>query len=504
MSDLSLSPTETAADVMRERVLLASILAAPGADLPPTLKEILRFAPAAFHDSNFGQIATAVRNSGKNGHVPDLLAIAEHLDSKLVPVLSQLAADAGNALPLDLAELEAAPFLKIIHATKITAVLGEAWTDSRDNPKDALAVAKNAIATLESVSAPLDDTSASLTIRTPDQILALPQSNSDNILGDRLLAQGQPMTLLGPGGIGKSRLALQLAAATRANRNFISLETHAPELRWLFLQTENGNRRFQYDLANLKLWLANDWPHVNDGLFIHTLETERDGWLSLESDANRKAMSDAIQHFEPDVVVFDPLNQICIGDPNKDVDMAATCSALTQLSRQGNPHRSIIALHHSLTGRAGAARAIGIERSSFGRNSKVLQAWTRGQINLAPISEDDNSTLAVACGKCSNGKEFPPFAIRLNPTSMIYELAPEIDMNQWRQDVSGTANNQPLMSPQRVAELCVVSGDTKNDLAKSIQNDCGCIRQNAYRYIKRAEQKHLISFDKRSNLYFRS
>jgi len=35
----------------------------------------------------------------------------------------------------------------------------------------------------------------------------------------------------------------------------------------------------------------------------------------------------------------------------------------------------------------------------YGRNSKVLHAWTRGQINLAPMSEDNNDVLALSCGK---------------------------------------------------------------------------------------------------------
>ena len=70
---------------------------------------------------------------------------------------------------------------------------------------------------------------------------------------------------------------------------------------------------------------------------------------------------------------------------------------------------------NALTGRGGAAKVTGHDRASFARNSKVMHAWTRGQINIAPIDPDDNSRLIVACGKCSNGKEFEKFAIKLNP-----------------------------------------------------------------------------------------
>src|SRR5688572_9100744 len=88
-----------------------------------------------------------------------------------------------------------------------------------------------------------------------------------------------------------------------------------------------------------------------------------------------------------------------------------------------------------LTGRVGAARATGFDRSSFGRNSKLLYAWTRGQINIAPQGPNDNSRLVVSCGKCSNGEEFPPFGIRLNRELMIYEPDPQFNLPDWEAGV---------------------------------------------------------------------
>ena len=341
-----------------------------------------------------------------------------------------------------------------------------------------------------------------LSIRTPDEILALPQDPFDNILGDRLLAKGQSLTLLGPGGIGKSRMLIQLAAQTIIGEKFLGLETHAPSLRWLIFQVENGNRRLQFDLGHLRDSIGDQWHRVNQQLLIHTLETDRDGWLSLEAEENQVAIAQALDTHKPDVVCFDPLNQIAIGDPNKDGDMAATCQAIGRICKKGNPQRAITVLHHAITGRAGAARAVGIERAGYGRNSKVLQAWTRAQINLAPASEDDNAVLAVLCGKSNNGKEFPPFAVRLNPESMLYEPAPDVDMEQWRADMTNKPT-APLMNPDRVRELCVVSGTDKTTLAKAIMEDCGCYRGSAYRYITRAEQAKKISLNKSHGTYFR-
>ena len=61
--------------------------------------------------------------------------------------------------------------------------------------------------------------------------------------------------------------------------------------------------------------------------------------------------------------------------------------------------------------RAGAAKAFGLERTGFARNSKVLQTWARGVVNVVPAEDDNNDTLVLACGKNSNGPEFAPVAV---------------------------------------------------------------------------------------------
>jgi hypothetical protein len=75
---------------------------------------------------------------------------------------------------------------------------------------------------------------------------------------------------------------------------------------------------------------------------------------------------------------------------------------------------------------------MGFDRSSFGRNSKVLFMWTRAQINVAPVRPDDNSVLIIASGKCSNFSEFEPFAARLDFETMLYSRDDDFDVDQWR------------------------------------------------------------------------
>ena len=343
-----------------------------------------------------------------------------------------------------------------------------------------------------------------LTLRAPDEILQMVFDDSDRIVGDRIIAKGQNATLCGASSVGKSRLALQMAAACITGRQFVTFETRSVNLKWLFIQAENSNRRLQFDFGKLRAWIGeHDWPVVNERLIIHTLETDDDGFLNLDDEANRAAILELIQDTKPDVALWDSLYNFQIGDLNKDQDMAATLRAITHLTKTGNPERVPFVLHHALTGRAGAAKATGYDRASFSRNSKVLHAWTRGQINVSAGSPDNNDTLILSCGKCSNGREFDPFAVRLNPDTFIYEPDPAFDLSAWESNMTGKPS-EPLMNPDRVRELCAVAGIAKADLAKCLMNDCGCARGTAYRHIAGAERAKTIKWSKANELYHRA
>ena len=329
-----------------------------------------------------------------------------------------------------------------------------------------------------------------LSVRRPDDLLSMEFDASDNMLADRVLAKGQFMTLLGPGGIGKSRLAIQLAISSITGRNFVGLETHGTNQSWLFVQTENNCRRLQSDLRNFKKWAGENWATVNERLHFHTVESDCDSYLPLNDSGAFNRIRQLIRDIKPGVVVFDPLRDFGVGDLNSDADMGETCQSIARLVRDGDPNRACIVLHHSLTGKIGASKANGFDRGSFGRNSKVLQGWTRGQINVAPASAEDNTRLIVACGKNSNGREFPPFGIKLNPDTMVYEVDPSFDLKAWEGEVSGKTST-PILSAEKVAELCDGSL-TKAKLVKLVRTETGCSQAFAYRVLDKAADRKLI------------
>jgi hypothetical protein len=77
----------------------------------------------------------------------------------------------------------------------------------------------------------------------------------------------------------------------------------------------------------------------------------------------------------------------------------------------------------------------GCDRANFGRNSKLLYGWAHAMINIAPLAKDDNNLLGIGSGKCSNAREFAPFAIRLNERMMLYERDDSVDVEALLENV---------------------------------------------------------------------
>jgi len=327
-----------------------------------------------------------------------------------------------------------------------------------------------------------------LSVRSVAELCCMEFDDADNYFGDRVIAESQPVTVLGPGGVGKSRLVMQLAILAILGRPFMDIETHAPGLRWLFIQTENSNRRLAKDLKAFMVSLNltdEEMLKVDDCLYVHTIESDIDSFLHMESPEDYQHVQNLITDFNPDFVVFDPLNTFTALDLNSDRDMKEVISKITQATKKGNPRRVPVVIHHSLTGKQGAAKAVGWDSSSYGRNSKVLHSWARSQINIAPRDAEDETRLLMSCGKNNNGKKFPEVGLRFNEVLGIYEVDKEFDPDSFREEVGLSKKggaNKVLISGSQVADILGYEM-SKPELAKLIQDEFGVGRTRAYKAI---------------------
>jgi hypothetical protein len=78
------------------------------------------------------------------------------------------------------------------------------------------------------------------TVCSAGELVNMPVDPHNSMIGDGLLIKGGSFLLLGPSGIGKSRLLLHLAAACYTGKPFFGIPTDAKGIRWLIFQTENN------------------------------------------------------------------------------------------------------------------------------------------------------------------------------------------------------------------------------------------------------------------------
>ena len=338
-----------------------------------------------------------------------------------------------------------------------------------------------------------------LSLRKPNELLAMEFDDSDYYLKNGILTKGNPLVIVGPSGAGKTTLALQLVACIITGKDFLNMPVHQQDMKWLFIQNENSNRRLQYELAKLKGWLnADEWQAVDDNITLSVLEKDNDYYLSLKDPFNVDLLAGAVRKVKAGGVVFDPLSAFAPGSLNTDTAMLSTLRSLASLARDGDPTASPVIIHHTLNGRAGMKKATGYDRGSYGRGSDALHGWTRGQINLAPVYPDHNDSLIIACGKNSNASEFKTFGVTRNPSTRVYEVDGNIDVAAWEESATGSSRAMaPLVPPHRptvetITQFVAGLPVTKGELVAAIMEEYGCKKSRAYEVIAAAEAARKI------------
>ena len=79
-----------------------------------------------------------------------------------------------------------------------------------------------------------------LSVWPPSQILAYDIPPGQDLLGTGYVRKGELTTLLGMGGLGKTRLALWLAICQITGREWCGLPTGGEPQRWLLISNENS------------------------------------------------------------------------------------------------------------------------------------------------------------------------------------------------------------------------------------------------------------------------
>lgn len=327
------------------------------------------------------------------------------------------------------------------------------------------------------------------------EILTYQCRQDDNLLGDRILAAGEMLGFVGPGGIGKSRAMLNVAIACILGWPWGNLATRAQGKRWLFFQTENSIRRLQNELDAIMGALTPDQQEtVIQSLHILCPIKFEDRDVSVGNSESIRKMAMQVKRIQPDICVFDPLNDFFSGDNmNDEMQMKYTLGRMRMISQAISPDTAIVVVHHAGYGKASISEAFGYSRGAYGTGSKAFGRTVRAQINLVPGNATEQPPLIVACGKNNNGKEFKRFAMKLDEASMLYKPDAEFDFELFDEEIKegrGRRGRQTKVPVSLVKLVLQQLGGTSTftELTKKIADAASCGRSAAVSGLKAAEK----------------
>jgi len=303
----------------------------------------------------------------------------------------------------------------------------------------------------------------SYTLWAPSQFFASKNDPSACLLGEGFVQRGEWTSLIGIGGLGKTRLGLWICICQITGREWCGIPTHGEPQKCLLLSTESGLRRWKSDLQ--KMWdvlTSAERILVESNLRILALTPEEEGDLNLGDPSNVARLTETLRKENPGIIIFDPFADMVDGDENSTADVVASLRTLRRIHRIGAPEAAGIIIHHARTGAANVLQAgNNYSAGNFGRGAKALYSRVRCELQLAPGDADDSNLILLACGKANDCEKFKPRGIVFDPETFTYAVDPNFDLEAWRSDVAGNRTNKAVSVADVVTvvmELCPHQG----------------------------------------------
>jgi RecA-family ATPase len=295
------------------------------------------------------------------------------------------------------------------------------------------------------------------------------------------------MLLLGPGGVGKSRLTLHMAIAQVLGWPFLGFKLPAPSRRWLFIGNENSARRFKYELGLMTADISqNEYDKINENIFILPSIDNTSDCLEF-GDANAlKYWKNTAKKVKPDILVVDPWEAVIRdGDCNDASATRDSIRLLRSIFTKYNDKFTPMIVHHSREGSQAAKNSVGFDAGAFAKGSKTIVSMARFAINIAPEDPEDGSRIVIICGKINNAAKFRIRAAIMNESTHLYELNDAFDKDAWLSDIDGK-NNGKTCSVRDVVEAVKEGKHNIGAIIEVVKQATGAGERTIKRRIKEA------------------
>lgn len=294
----------------------------------------------------------------------------------------------------------------------------------------------------------------------------------ENGHGDILIDEGVDIGIVGPPGVGKSRLALQLAVAQVTGQPWAGLPTRWPAKRWLYVGNENSVRRQKADLCAMARNLGADArAMLGANLHLHVQAARDDHNISVAEALDKWRLT--IEQLRPDCIVIDPFEALLENaDANDSGDVRRSMNTIGALLRETVPTGIIIYVHHARTGAQAAVGALGLDGNNYAKGSKTFTGIIRAQINVCPASADEPGRIAVTCGKSNDCRPFATAGLLLDDETRSYAPDPDFDAEDLAAILQG--KDPPVKVTYEELAALIRSGKTRfNEIAQEIRNGSG-------------------------------
>ena len=243
----------------------------------------------------------------------------------------------------------------------------------------------------------------------------------------------QLQCIIGQGGLGTSRLALNMARNNVLQLPFCDQPTGTRPLRHLFIGSENDIHRWKIDMLCMSRGLTGRELDLLEGhIQVTTLEAEGDAFINLGDEDAVARWEETLERFKPDVVWVDPWGDVIDGESCNDGDIRKTLAKIIRLTRAVNPKSGVVILAHARTGRANIEQCVGYDAPNFLKDGKALYSTSRAVLNLAPYDEAEHPLIVMGFAKNNNGKKPVPVVIGLDDKTLTYLKIQDLDKEEWR------------------------------------------------------------------------
>lgn len=457
--------------------------------LHPKIEEVVSLAPQCFVDPRTGRVMSVIRRM-RNQHLPididTVLAMCVGFDEDEKRWVQYML---ESRLPMVQVESDAVNIARQYDIRSFHGRVAELIEQLQQTPALFVPVIRE-IALM--VSKAESRFAAEKEVPRPatriDALNYIPPEN-DELLLPSYLTLGEVTIITGAGGAGKSRLVLQLAVDQILGRQWCGLHTAGDPQTWLFEGHENNWKRWKADFMRVSQGLTADQTALIDKHIHYTSARNwRDRFLSMKDEASVYRLRKQIEMIKPGVIVFDPFIKYMIGNVKETEDVIPTINALRELVYEHAPDAAIVLIHHARTGRINVAMgADHYDRANFLFGSKSLIWEARCVINLMPGMAEDLNQLVLSCAKVNNCQPFEDRAIRLNEETGLYEVDPDVDLEDWRNDVTGKRTGKTCP----IADIISVVQEGIRTAPKIVEKlaETGVGRATIYRRLRQAVEK---------------